>query len=525
MFFYLIFILILIRIDVIMLTPFLSDLCRTEKYNVGEKMISWLGNRYGPMFVIVLVLFAAGWSGADPVTFLIMPRPDTFISKWGSTLAIPLLVITGILADKYGRLRFLALLALITVLIEGLFASFMVTMTYSIYLNVNYVTVAITGLALLMAYESVPLKYRLPALVGLSIPAALGSVLCDIVGSVINVNMSIDKNVDYEAMADQDHRATKDRIVLLIKQVIGITLMLSSFIAIVIVLRRQVGLWRIFNEASSKLYMTMIAQKGKQDTNFDDITCPVPVTRCEFVINISNETVRDSCWDIVKAARGPLVLLLTLSIAEGLSFNSLNMYEVMMEKEVYRPDFMGSDPRVTTTVLMIIASLVYIVLWYFHRDVRYVAFLGLILCAVSSFIALAAPIEVALDGDRVDTTVFTVGYIMATVGLFFASASLRLFVLDLMPTKMRGTGILTWVAVVNFSTDLIPLLGEAGWYGSGTEIFSAFFIGVSSILGLAAVYTTNWFKHSLVCRDPELDAQWLIKELSPANKFTYSSSP
>jgi hypothetical protein len=94
-----------------------------------------------------------------------------------------------------------------------------------------------------------------------------------------------------------------------------------------------------------------------------------------------------------------------------------------------------------------------------------------------------------------------------------------------MPTKMRATGILTWLAVVNFSSDLIPLLGRAGWFGPGAEIFSAFFIGVSSILGLAAVYTTNWFKHSLVCRDPEQDAQWLIKELSPANKFTHTSFP
>jgi len=508
-----------------MLTPFSSDLCRTEKYNVGEKMISWLGVRYGPMFVIVLVLFAAGWSGADPVTFLIMPHPDTFISMWGCTFAIPLLVIIGILADKYGRWRFLALLAIIAVFIEGLFASFMVTMTYSVYFNVKFVTVAITGLALLMAYESVPLKYRLPVLVGMSIPPALGSVLCDVVGYSVDV-----LNFDHEGMAELDF-ATKDRVVLLIKQVIGGALMLASFMAIVIVLRTQVGLWRIFKEASSKLYMTMLAQKGKQDTGFYDIPCPVPVTRTEFVINISNDTVRDSRWEIARAARGPLVLLLTLAIAEGLSFSSLNMYEVVMAELVFSNDIWGNAPRVTTTVMMIIASMIYIVLWYFYRDVRYVVFAGLILCAISSFMALAAPVEVVLDAiidhekDRVDTTVFTVGYILASAGLSCASASLRLFVLDLMPTKMRATGILTWLAVVNFSSDLIPLLGRAGWFGPGAEIFSAFFIGVSSILGLAAVYTTNWFKHSLVCRDPELDAQWLIKELSPANKFTYTSFP
>ena len=503
-------------------------------------MISWLGVRFGPLSVIVLVLFAVGWSGVDPVVFLIVPRTDRdSIDMWGSAAAVPLIVICGILADKYGRLWLLAGLVMAALLIESLFLSFMATMTISMYVNIKFVTVAITGLALLMAYESVPLKFRLPVLVGLSIPASLGSAICEVAAYALD-NMMVteelaDPEIDLTSVllmetVDED-LAVKDRRVLLMKQVVTGALLLASFLAIVIVLRRQVGLWRIFKEASSKLYVTMVAQKGKQETGFDAIPCPVPVTRTEFVVNISNETVRHSWSEIVRNARGPLVLLLVLAIAEGLSYNSLYTYEVLATQVVFGDSVMGFVPRVVSTVMMMISTLIYVVVWFFCKDVRYVAFAGLVLCAVSSFIALAAPLETMIDAmrndemEKVDAVAFTAGYLMATTGLAFASASLRMFVLDLLPTKMRATGILTWLALVSFSNDLVPLLGGAGWTGAGVDIFSAFFIGIASIVGLAAVYTTNWFNHSLVCRDPELDAQWLVKELSPANKFTYTSFP
>ncbi len=90
------------------------------------------------------------------------------------------------------------------------------------------------------------------------------------------------------------------------------------------------------------------------------------------------------------------------------------------------------------------------------------------------------------------------------------AALFRALAMDVFPTSTRGKGVFTLKAIEYLLAGVVATCMHE--YKS-TKLFFPIAAAIAAVMGAMsfwAFYSTKWFEKSLVCRDPELDACWLI---------------
>jgi hypothetical protein len=225
----------------------------------------------------------------------------------------------------------------------------------------------------------------------------------------------------------------------------------------------------------------------------------------------------------LKRIRGPFALVILMAIAFGMSKpDSEFMQHIAAEA------LLGSNGTVEQLGLIGVAIMISsvglsLVAWRLNKDVRYLPFVGLLLCSIAGFMFVSRSstdifmqrIKMESMGfgetklSRSDAFMFGANYVFGSIGSPIVVCSVRLLIMDLMPTKIRGLGIMLVAGLMSASYGIAQTLLTLSF---AAEVVVTIMICAAGVLGMAAMYTTNWFDNSLLCRDPEQDAQWLVQE-------------
>jgi len=523
-----------------LLTPINENVARIEKYNSGEKLLSWFGISWIPLLMVAFTLLTAGVISVSPI--VLSSNPDLIGSdallKWSCyvpVIALPIVILSGMCMDRFGRLNVLMVALAMGIISEALMRSFVSTNFMGYMLNRDLFVQVIIGACVLIAYETVPLKYRLFAVFVLSMCSELGSaaasgIMLAVERKLLSGNTDLsDPNLVIENLDDIEmYWLNSQMTIFKYLQIISAVFLGIALVGIFLIHKYRacaLSLWNMFKRPLQRgeLYDTAVHERAEQDGQDPFLSGPVPMSREEFLINMDKETIQESASSLLKRIRGPLALVLLMALAFGMGKPD---HEFM--QHVAAEALLGSKGTVEQLGLIGVAIMIgavgmSLVAWRLNKDVRYLPFVGLLLCSIAGFMSLSRSsddifmqrVKMESQGfgepklSRSDAFMFGANYVFGSIGSPIVLCSIRVLIMDLMPTKMRGMGLMLVAGVISAAYGLAQSLLTLSF---AVEVVITIVVCAAGVLGMAAMYTTNWFDNSLLCRDPEQDAQWLVQD-------------
>jgi hypothetical protein len=523
-----------------LLTPINESVARLEKYNSGEKLLSWFGISWIPLLVVAVTLLSAGVISVSP---MVLSSHPTLIGsdaplKWSNyspLMGLPIVILSGMCMDRFGRLNVLIPALVMGIISEAVLRSFVSTNYIGFMLNRDIIVQVIIGACMLIVYETVPLKNRLFAVFVLSLCSELGSaaasgIMLAVERKLLSQNTDIsDPNLVIDDLDDiETYWLNSQMKIFKYLQILSVVLLGLALVGIVLMAKYRacnLSLWILFKSSLQRgeIYDTAVHERAEQDGQDPFLSGPVPMSREEFLIKMEKETIHESVSSLLKRIRGPFALVILMAIAFGMSKpDSEFMQHIAAEA------LLGSNGTVEQLGLIGVAIMISsvglsLVAWRLNKDVRYLPFVGLLLCSIAGFMFVSRSstdifmqrIKMESMGfgetklSRSDAFMFGANYVFGSIGSPIVVCSVRLLIMDLMPTKIRGLGIMLVAGLMSASYGIAQTLLTLSF---AAEVVVTIMICAAGVLGMAAMYTTNWFDNSLLCRDPEQDAQWLVQE-------------
>jgi hypothetical protein len=507
---------------------FQESVCRREGYTITERLLTWAGFLWTPVLLVAPILVFGGivQIGDQLYNSPAAPSPEYYWYTFAAIASFPVIVLIGIFADRIGG-RFIAL-ALMLVLAIVMQAFSFKSELVSIFSR-DLVSPAIVGLGFVIAYECVPLRWRLVTILLLSMLPHIGrdAVEFGVARYIIyeDVNALLGYEIDslmFETSMNSD--------LLPIEQLGADRKRTAVFIIASVCLALTGVLWLRFRN-------TLLAQSAERVRALvtSSTSEPIPRTilvpnRAPHLTNREKESAAVSWW---KPSPGRvcaigLVVLMCLGLGNTLELwdaYSLTAINSMFGKQADL--WWAYDGILIRTITEVSITAIAIGAWFYHgrTDVRYLAPVGLLLLAVGNIILISYPSADLLDDlllsneveaedldEPVETSNMTVsaGYVITGLGIPLVRFVVVQLALDIFSAKNRALGTLAIVSAVHIGEDLYrvaPLIGSALYTG---DMFWMAYCIVISLMGFAAFYVTQWYDASLLSRDPELDANWLV---------------
>jgi hypothetical protein len=495
-----------------------ENVARLEGYNIVEKMISWsrMGWTHVPLFAFVILALMSVKALGVSLDFLfreiyddqlgleledVMKYWEPWFRQYGPLLIPIPLVLTGICADRFGRFfTLIGLMVLSSAILPILWIVRDPTIfTIACILTAYWLVPSTLQVAYLYAYEFVPLKYRLIVQLSLTLAETMGLLLVGIADNTIKKGGS------------KEERFACRQTTYYTIALVGFGLCL--IIGFLLIRSRDTVLNYMFGAKSDQAKAwNVLVDVGEVNTEE-----PVPVSREEFMVN-ANRVAQPSLLKVVRnAAYGPLTVVAGIAFANALWTESLQVAYWYLSVDYlgkgYRWNFLPG--LVLQHASAIGGILLTIGLYIWIKDIRFVPACGLLMfglgAVVCSSVQVYAPDRFYLNMEDITgmpTVIAGVG--MMQFGLPVANATFRVLIMDLFFTRNRGRGVFVFKALETFLTGIVAisfyhLLTERIYFLSEASLITA--IGAAVV---AAFYTTQWFDRSLICRDPEQDACWLV---------------
>ena len=504
------------------LTDTRENVSRPDGYNATEKMISWarLGWSHVPIYAFVSLTVLAGGlliSGHDAThTHQIqnVHRIDYHhmldgIFRWTQdympiilALFIP---IVGWAAARFGRLTTIIVIVVLTLLLSPLsWASTNIAMFIVGYSLPDFLFApSLILLGLIYCYESTPIKWRVPAVLCVSLFETVGGLFVALSDRIVPEMKEGQPRRDWHWIVIQIGALIPALVVL----VVGVTMARDTPISLV-------------NRGAASAAYDQLETNGKKL-----LTGPVPLSRPEFVDVAERETLAAmSILQNLKRSSGPLLVVVATSIVWAICDKSvLGTYYYIAE------DYMGGvvheeNPDILPMRLLkhcvaMAGIALTLVGWMRIEDIRFGPALATLIAAVGSL--MCSTIKVTDDwGHELEIAevssieTVTLGVVSISFALPMVQATMRIMAMDLFSNKSRSQGMFIVLAV---EIACGGLMSQLQYRARGKDWVYITLAGVVAILAglvFAAFYLTHWFDHSILCRDPETDACWLIKEQS-----------
>lgn len=527
-----------------------QNVCRPDGYNSAEKLISWAGFGWATFaqYVFIGLCIWAGISGNACLTYVvyhplqvwfeipyeeILSQYARWMNEAGPLFMVPLVILTGMGIGRLGRFAtILILLTLSLCLFALVWKGANPSMTVAGFvLHQFWLFPSIALIAYIYCYEITPIKWRVPVMFGMSLVEPFGSLLIALANTLSLEDSSVvevrPENFDNTYYFDQALETAKGDARLrycciFVMATLGTALLASLLVrtdtCISLICRGRVG------EAFDYLF-----KHGTEKTNAMD-HAPLPMTKEEFRYNEIREESSSSMDFVIilQIFLFPigLVCLATFAIVvvqdavAGLYYYQMEDYLGEGFSHNMVPGMLAEFGAKTVGVVLAIC------MWLRLKDIRFIPAVGAIFAGIGALICSTVP-NMHPNGSEMryselsspDTVVL--GMVIMHVGLPVLKSCVNILVMDLFCNKSRGQGVMRFKA--------IELISYAGCY-TMTEhaktqpwffaLCAAVIVSVGVLL-LAAFYMTNWFEHSLLCRDPEVDACWLVSEKGSSLQNNY----
>lgn len=511
-----------------------QNLSRPDGYNLSEKLMSWarMGWWHSLIFFFVAFCIAAVGSvskgnmlylnGIIQGTYNILDDFDLaswykrFIDEFGLYILTVLFVVLGLLANRISRYAMLMGALALTLSLSPLTW----VETHENAFTFGYLAVVVMGLSLISVaayiycYEWTPIKWRAPVVIAMATFETLGMFTVALVTSFL---------IDSFKGDEEELQQFKDNL----WKTINLSVLLPAALAFVIglAIRADTPFSQIVRGFPGAVY-DRLRNLGQANTSE-----PIPVSREEFVEVTQQEAALSmSLKENLVSAVGPLCIICLSYLALGLSDRAFKeYYEYQFQSILGDQYYYNFLPSIITEHCVSLGGLVVTIGgWWVWKDIRFVPATALLAIAIGALVC--STVEVVypnMDGypyyfkDLSSPNTVVVGYIAVLLGVTVVKATMRVLAMDLFTNSNRLQGMLILKAV-----ELLCIaLGNA--WTLATINYSWCFVIIAAIIAIVsgvvfgAFYLTKWFDHSLICRDPETDACWLVPE-----KFSlrYSSS-
>jgi len=384
----------------------------------------------------------------------------------------------------------------------------------------------ILAVAYLYCYEVTPIRFRVPAVLGVALMETLGSYAVGLAQEFIVSNVEPIAKETLEEMyepqyvdeAQAYYLAIAQRYALFEPISIAVWAMLGATILVGLLAVRRDTPIHLVNRGEAGLVYDRLVADGTENSKER-----VPMTRDEFLVNSGKEAEQALNFaGVVKRAVSPMALLALLLLSMTIMDRSvLTAYHYLMVEILGLPDggsvanpVPGDAIRHGLAMVGIIGSLG---LWAWCKDIRFAPALAVIITAVGSIICASVSAFDENDlykqvGELSSTLSVCVGVSVIYLGLPLLGALLRVLIMDMFTNKSRAVGVLgmkavelVWIGLVNIAYMKLRMFS---WF----YVTNAVIVAVIGGVALGAFYCTKWFDHCLICRDPELDACWLVSD-------------
>jgi len=499
-----------------------TNIARPEGYSAAEKLLSWarLGWRHIGLLSFVILAIMVGSSIPvlmDEVLASILLESlstDEELERFELITRIylgfpgsALYIVSGFLIQTYtGRFYGLMAVMFLTTLMSALMfltnampAGAVVIYTFCSYFGIN----AIFTMAGIYSYESVPLKFRLIAVVCLSLGETLGMLVASL--------------ADQTAIAGkpaEDLWAIRGRMLAIVPSVLFV---IAAGVGLAYT-RRDTVLSRVNARGQAGPVYDALEREGVETTSE-----PIPMTKDEFEINTQKD-LEDldelrTLWGIVKrASPGPMGCMIGVLLVQAI-FN-----KIFFVHYYYRAnDYLGAGYAANYVPMMLLkhgtamggVSLA-VGLYVWLKDIRFVPAAAL-LCAALGGVVCASVTVLDANGDPIQIKdlmgsmpKITSGVAMMLFGRPLAMSLFKVMMMDMFTTENRIMGMFMFRAIEALFQGIVGACEVYLKKHHAFFIISGATITVVGAIVFAVMYTTQWFENSLVCRDPELDACWLI---------------
>jgi len=384
----------------------------------------------------------------------------------------------------------------------------------------------ILAIVYLYCYEVTPIRFRVPAVLGVSLMETLGSLAVSLAQEfivrsvepmtdddllVIYEPQYLDAGRAYE-LAVAQKKALFEPISIAVWAMLGTTILVGLF-----AVRRDTPIHLVNRGEAGLVYDRLVADGSENSKE------RVPMTRDEFLVNSGKETEQAlNLSDVVKRAVSPMALLTLLLLSVTIMDRSvLTAYHYLMLETLGLPDGASVMNPIPGNLLRHGLAMVGIIgalgLWAWCKDIRFTPALSVIITAVGSIICASVSAFDENDfykqvAELSSTLSVCVGVSVIYLGLPLLGALLRAVTMDMFTNKSRAVGVLgmkavelVWIGLVNIA---YMKLRKFSWF----YVTNAVIVAVIGGVALGAFYCTKWFDHCLICRDPELDACWLVSD-------------
>jgi hypothetical protein len=427
---------------------------------------------------------------------------EAWIRERSSFLMVPFVLATGFVVDRYGRTLVLLGLLVISLGITGLAAFTQSTAGFVIAYgtSVNWLFPAIASISAIFVYEFVPLKHRLISLLCLGLAEPMGAVL---------MGLAIE-SADSIAYYDPLWIDRQETIYIVAAAAIAVTIA----VGVIFTKGRDTILSMVNcgNEAGKAYDLTVT--DGRKNTSE-----PVPLSREEYIDNAQIE--RAECPSLLSSLKGLMVGPFCVLASAGL----INAIATKFFSATYwnlAVDFFGGENQeslIELTLLQhgltIFGVLVAISLYVWIRDIRFVPPVGYLLVALGCVIC-ASVNAIGEDGSLVKASTLpgaltaSLGACLIVVSSLVAVSSMKVIIMDVFPTSCRGRGVFVFAALEYLFMGIVGSLYSYMRTDRWVAIVLAAIVAAVGVGVFASFYLTSWFEKSILFRDPELDACWLI---------------
>ena len=531
-------------------TPFATNVARPDGYNSLEKMVSWCGMGWRHILIIgfiasTLIALSASrlslnlsFNGLIQDTlnlkyYQVSADLDDWSRVYACFIAVVPVGLTLLAVNSFGRFMTILtglVLQMATLCIfffvdwsatgnQGTDATAGAWATGLLCASNWWLIQSIVAVVFIYCYEVCPIKFRLPAMLGITLMETLGelavglstrAVRASVTSPSMSDTMIEEKYVDFEQGKAWELAATRSEALfgdlpkiilplLALAILLGLGVRSDSPASLVIRGRAGIAFDRLFED-------------GKANTEER-----IPMTKDEFLVNTRRETEGSLGFRaLVSSGISPLALVALLQLAWVIIDKSvLTTYDyVMMDvlEGTGGGEFYDSLYSLLLTKLVaVIGFLSVLALWYWNRDIRFAMAAATLLAAVGAVICSS----VSVDSDSLtwsSQVSVVVGVSVSYLGMPLLQALVRVLILDLFTNKSRALGVFAFRAIDLIWMGLVALADLEFLSFKWFFVTEATIVAIIGLVALAGFYCTNWFDRSLICRDPELDAGWLISE-------------
>ena len=541
-------------------TDFNSDVARPDGYNSLEKMISWsrMGWRHVLFFAFIALSIGAVAGAQEAVNSVhnavlqVRLAVDIFgDEKWvdlwaqgySALVCVVPIVATGFAVHRFGRLP--TILVGLLLLCGSLCGSFLIegsmiaddsdaakaeNITKAVWYAVSYgisswwLIQSLLAIVYVFCYEVTPIKFRVPAVLGVFLMETLGSLAVGLARQYISNSVTVNDEEMLAKYGETNFEEGKQydlyfaQIEALFKpiSIVCWSLVVAALIMGLAVIRRDTPA-HLVNRGETGLVYDRLVVDGTENSQER-----VPMTKEEFAVNAGRETddALGFCA-IVKRAVGPFAVIAQLLLSIAIMDRSvLTAYYYLVEEtlsangsSVVHDPIPGMLLRHGLSMVGVICA---IGVWAWCKDIRFAPAAALVVSAIGSVICASVQVfenDQLMNAKQVSSSMsIVVGVSVVYLALPLLQALVRVLIMDMFTNKSRAVGVLAlravevaWIGIVNIAS---AELRAYSWF----FVTVAVLVAVIGAVALGAFYCTKWFDHSLICRDPELDACWLISE-------------